>query len=292
MASISGAFGGLLAAAISNMQGVGGKPAWSWIFILEGLATVVAGVLSFWIIVDFPDTATFITEAERKYIIKKLQDDGQFSVAGETFAFRHILAAFRDYKTWLCMLIGAGYILTCIVGYYADRLGNRGYFNLGCFGVGIVGYIILITSHNATLSYIAIYLAASGIYPVVANSTTWFANNAEGSYKRGVTVAMAIGFANLQGIYRAQDAPRYILGHAVQLGYISLGFIATSVLMLTLHRENKKRQRGERDEIILSENRMLDPEKETRNKRNGVFETVEDARREKGDKWSGFRYHL
>lgn len=28
MATVSGAFGGLLAAAISNMQGVGGKPAW------------------------------------------------------------------------------------------------------------------------------------------------------------------------------------------------------------------------------------------------------------------------
>jgi len=49
-ATVSGAFGGLLAAAIAKMDGVGGYPAWSWIFILEGLATVVAGVLSFWII--------------------------------------------------------------------------------------------------------------------------------------------------------------------------------------------------------------------------------------------------
>jgi hypothetical protein len=35
-ATVSGAFGGLLAAAISNMEGVGGKHAWSWIFLLEG----------------------------------------------------------------------------------------------------------------------------------------------------------------------------------------------------------------------------------------------------------------
>lgn len=62
-------------------------------------------------------------------------------------------------------------IQTCLVGYYADRLGRRGFFNLGCFGMGIIGYIILITSRNATLSYIAIYLVASGIYPVLANST-------------------------------------------------------------------------------------------------------------------------
>lgn len=58
--------GGLLAAAISNMDGIGGKPAWAWIFILEGLFTVLVGIASFWIIQDFPDTAKFLSEEERK----------------------------------------------------------------------------------------------------------------------------------------------------------------------------------------------------------------------------------
>lgn len=35
-ASLSGAIGGLLAAAISNLAGVGGLGGWSWIFIIEG----------------------------------------------------------------------------------------------------------------------------------------------------------------------------------------------------------------------------------------------------------------
>lgn len=62
-------------------------------------------------------------------------------------------------------------VLTCVVGYAADRVGNRGYFNLVMLGIGMVGYIVLITSRNAALSYFAIYLAASGIYPVIANSS-------------------------------------------------------------------------------------------------------------------------
>ena len=33
-ASLSGAFSGLLAAAIDQMNSVGGKPGWAWIFIL------------------------------------------------------------------------------------------------------------------------------------------------------------------------------------------------------------------------------------------------------------------
>ena len=46
-AAIAGSFGGLLAAAIQNMKGVGGKAGWSWIFMLEGLATIIIGCLSF-----------------------------------------------------------------------------------------------------------------------------------------------------------------------------------------------------------------------------------------------------
>ena len=56
-AALAGSFGGLLAAAIAQMKGVGGKPGWAWIFILEGLATVVVGVISYWMVHDFPDDA-------------------------------------------------------------------------------------------------------------------------------------------------------------------------------------------------------------------------------------------
>jgi len=34
---LSGAFSGLLAAAIEKMDGIGGKPGWVWIFILVRL---------------------------------------------------------------------------------------------------------------------------------------------------------------------------------------------------------------------------------------------------------------
>lgn len=57
--------GGLLAAAIAILDGVGGKPAWAWIFIIEGIFTVLVGIASFWVIQDFPDTAKFLSEDER-----------------------------------------------------------------------------------------------------------------------------------------------------------------------------------------------------------------------------------
>ena len=66
----------------------------------------------------------------------------------------------------------------------------------GSLSVGLAGYIILIASRNATLSYIAVYLAACGIYPNIPNIIAWVSNNVEGSYKRSVMLAMVISFGN------------------------------------------------------------------------------------------------
>ena len=83
------------------MDGIGGKSGWAWIFILEGLLTVIAGAMSFWIIQDFPDTAKFLTEAERTVVIRRLQQDDQFSAAGEKLKMKYIWQSLMDWKTWI-----------------------------------------------------------------------------------------------------------------------------------------------------------------------------------------------
>ncbi|KAL3452241.1 major facilitator superfamily domain-containing protein [Aspergillus insuetus] len=52
--ALSGAFSGLLAAAIAEMHGIGGYEGWRWIFIIEGIATVVLGVACFFFLIDTP----------------------------------------------------------------------------------------------------------------------------------------------------------------------------------------------------------------------------------------------
>lgn len=97
---IAGAFSGLLAFAIANMGGVGGYAAWRckyycpWpsigepfkrinnncpgIFILEGLLTIVVGCVSKWWIVDWPETASFLSPEQRQILISRLaQDTGE-----------------------------------------------------------------------------------------------------------------------------------------------------------------------------------------------------------------------
>jgi hypothetical protein len=43
---LSGAFSGLLAAGIENMDGIGGKPGWAWIFILVRFGMLISFQIS------------------------------------------------------------------------------------------------------------------------------------------------------------------------------------------------------------------------------------------------------
>ena len=58
-------------------------------------------MLSFFIIQDFPDTARFLTEEERTFVVRRLQADGQIDAAGEKLKWRYVWKALTDWKTWL-----------------------------------------------------------------------------------------------------------------------------------------------------------------------------------------------
>ncbi|KAH8822078.1 major facilitator superfamily domain-containing protein [Xylogone sp. PMI_703] len=70
---IAGAFSGLLAYAIAHMDGVAGYHGWRWIFILEGIFTVLVAIVSYWIIPDWPETARFLKEDERELLVYRLR---------------------------------------------------------------------------------------------------------------------------------------------------------------------------------------------------------------------------
>ena len=70
------------------------------------------------------------------------------------------------------------------------------------------------------------------------------------------------------------------------LMFICFGLLASVALLIFLKRENARRDRGERDEII--ENQV--ETHESRNEKNGRYATVDEAKKDKGDEWSGYRY--
>jgi DMSO reductase anchor subunit len=95
-----------------------------------------------------------------------------------------------------------------------------------------------------------------GIYPLIANTITWVANNTEGVYKRGVVLGFVIGWGNLNGVmaanvYRAEDAPQYRFGHAMVLAYLTIGLFGGSMMnWFYLRNQNTKRKRGDMDDLL------------------------------------------
>ncbi|KAM0227345.1 hypothetical protein ACHAP5_012198 [Fusarium lateritium] len=112
--ALSGAFSGLLAAGIAQMDGVGGYEGWRWIFILEGIATVVMGVLCFFLLIDSPSlSGRWLAPEEIRFLELQsfIKQGGRF--AEETSGRK---LAWHDMKMVLCnwRLYMQAYILLCI----------------------------------------------------------------------------------------------------------------------------------------------------------------------------------
>ncbi|KAG0699255.1 major facilitator superfamily domain-containing protein [Suillus ampliporus] len=269
-ASLSGAFGGLLAYGIERMEGVGGLHGWQWIY---------------------PETAKFLTESERLYIVDMLKQDS--NNLSTHFHTQFILQAMKDYKTYIQIIIlygvlttssdffirllvpgyaialfsptiinelgysaanaqlltvppfVAGCIATIIVGIYSDKHGLRGPYVIGGTVVSLVGYILLYCNYLPGPSYVGVCLAAMGNYPTVAIVLAWAGSNAGGDLKRGVVLAMVIGLSNLGGICSSFiyiDPPRFHIGHGTIIGFLSLAIVMSLFAMWNYNRLNKKKE--------------------------------------------------
>ncbi|KAI1333208.1 MFS general substrate transporter [Xylariaceae sp. FL0255] len=288
-AALAGSFGGLLAAAIEKLDGKGGLAGWRWIFILEGLLTVLVAIASFWMVHDFPAEARFLSDDDRARVIRRLRIDQQASASHESWNNRYLYDSLKDWKMWLGSLVYAGCdmplyafslflptiiqatgvkntiriqllsvppyavaaVFTVVIGFVADRTRQRGLCNIGVSAIGVVGFILLIASNSPSVQYAGTFLGALGIYPCIANTISWQANNLEGVYKRGVVLGFVIGWGNLNGIIASNiffDSPRFYQGYGVIIGYMAITLLGGSLLMTTLLRlENKKRRAGKRD---------------------------------------------
>lgn len=73
---LSNSFAGLVAAGIlKGMQGVGSLAAWRWLFILEGCATVIMGIVAMLVLPDYPGTTKWLREEEQIVAQARLSKD-------------------------------------------------------------------------------------------------------------------------------------------------------------------------------------------------------------------------
>lgn len=81
--SFAGIVTGFLGAGFIEMRGVGGKPGWHWMFLLEGLITLLIGIASFFVMAPGPSQTKrkwrpkgFFTDREVGIIVNRvIRDD-------------------------------------------------------------------------------------------------------------------------------------------------------------------------------------------------------------------------
>jgi hypothetical protein len=57
-----------------QMAGLAGLSGWRWIFIIQGIMTVVLGIAGYWLLVDFPDAKrkewSFLGTREKEWYVE------------------------------------------------------------------------------------------------------------------------------------------------------------------------------------------------------------------------------
>ena len=218
------------------------------------MLTVTFSIAGYFFIYNYPATAKFLTPKEREYILARLKDDSD-ATRDERFSWDGVIQALKDPKIYLYGLgfhtlalpvytlslflpviindLGysatqaqllsippyvAGFITTMSVAVLAEKTKRRAPFIICSTTVGIVGYIMLLTSHWPGMSYAGTIVVSAGIWPSVATILSWPANNVSGQTKRATAHAMQISIGNIGGIlgtqlYRPKWSPRYFVGH-------------------------------------------------------------------------------
>lgn len=234
---LAGAFSGLLAYAIAHMDGIQGYGGWRWIFILEGLATVLIAFASYFIIPDWPHEARFLSESERSMLSRRLAIDVERATMNH-WDKHTAKRCFGDIKIWIMTLaymgiVQTGYatsfftptilkqlgwtsiraqvmsipifivatVVALVTAFFTDRLRHRFAFIITGCCIATIGYAILLSMHSVPVGarYFALYLITSGGYMAQPVVLVWLSNNVSGHYKRGVSSALQVGLGNIGG---------------------------------------------------------------------------------------------
>jgi D-galactonate transporter len=108
---LSGVFAGPISGWImARMSGFGHLASWQWLFLAEGIPSLIAGAITLYFLPDSPLKAAWLNEREKRLIAQRLEEEEELKrQAGEG---RHRLAdAFRSSKVWLMCLVYFGIVM-------------------------------------------------------------------------------------------------------------------------------------------------------------------------------------
>jgi MFS transporter, ACS family, tartrate transporter len=189
--------GGPLASAILALDSWHGLYGWQWLFLLEGMPAVALGFVVLWCFTDTPAQATWLSDEQRAWLLKRLQDDHievnrnhqlnlrqalthpmvwilglilfahQSGSYGLTLWIPQIIKGLSGLSdTWVGLIAALPYIAATIgmivIGRSSDRSGERFWHIAGPSLLGAVGFIASAYLLSPMLGMMALTVAAVG----------------------------------------------------------------------------------------------------------------------------------
>ena len=109
--SLAGVIGAPISSFLLKLEGRAGMHGWQWLFIVEGIPTILGGISVLFFMRDHPHDAPWLTDAEKKWLDDELERDRKAGGASER---HHLLDAFKLPMVWVL----AGIFLLDQVGIY------------------------------------------------------------------------------------------------------------------------------------------------------------------------------
>ncbi|TGJ78987.1 hypothetical protein E0Z10_g9777 [Xylaria hypoxylon] len=286
--ALAGAFGGLLALAAFNLDGVSNMSGWRWLYILEGLITVIAACLCVVLIPRNYETAYFLNEEQKALMRTRAEEMDAYSGGSGHYTKQEVKEAAKDVKSWahaaihietvtvaygfstfLPIIIKDGFHFSTAQAQYlaipvnlwgafvcatgavlSDRYSARFLPLVLCAPFGIVGYAILLCDVPSGVRYFATYLIAIPCFLCVSGNVTWLSVNCAPDGKRAASLGIQLSLANIGGIIAGQIY-QTSTGPAFKLGHgWSLGSLSVAWLGCWFVRMIYKRRQSFKDKAL------------------------------------------
>ncbi|KAG6358802.1 hypothetical protein INS49_012321 [Diaporthe citri] len=230
-----------------NMDGARGMRAWKWLFIIEGVVTVVVAFGAFFVLPNFPRTTMWLSEEERQLAVWRLEEDiGEDDwVDSEHQSFwQGAKLAFVDVKTYVLMvllfcIVSSGsvtnffptvvktlgysnvysllltappYVIAVIATYcnalHADRTGER-YLHITIpLLCAVASFVLAATTSSLAPRYVSMCLMVPSVYSGYVVALAWISNTIpRPPAKRAAALAFINAVSNSSSIYASYMYP-------------------------------------------------------------------------------------
>lgn len=267
--AVAGIVAGPLSAALFTLDGVSGLAGWQWIFVAEGIPSVLLGITTLWFLTDRPAEAKWLSPAEREHLDATMRMEAADIVRRGHISLRHallhptvwrlsllsftLLLGFYSISFWLpqiveslsgghnvevALLSSIPYIAAAaamlLVGAHSDRTQERCVHVAGAALAGAAGLGATAVIQSPVPGLIALSVAAMGVFsaiPVFWSLPTTFLS---GTAAAGA-IALINSLGNLAGFFgpyligRVRDLTGGFTGSLVTVAVLLVGSSALAV---------------------------------------------------------------